>query len=148
MRTRVKGCLIFLLAGTILFGCKKDKDDPKAPVITYSSISKTQVTEFIDSLSIIFTYEDYQGDLGETDPDNYSLRIKDDRLSGYDWYHIPPMAPGSDELHIKGSYVVEIPPLFLLGNGTEESTRFTIQIRDRAGNWSNSIVTPEVLITD
>jgi len=61
------------------------------------------VEEFQNNIVITFSYEDYQGDLGEMDADAYSVRIKDNRLSDYDWYHIPPMTPEMQELHIKGN---------------------------------------------
>lgn len=141
---------LFTCCITLLFfgGCKKDDDSPVAPVITFQSISVINVEQFNNNPIIKFAYEDFQGDLGEIDPDNYSLRVKDSRLSDYDWYHIPPMTPDLKELHIKGVYSLELPALFLLGSGTQESTSLTIQIRDRAGNWSNIISTPNVLVVD
>lgn len=129
-------------------GCKKKEEKPVAPIITFKSISATSVTSFANEMRIVFSYEDYQGDIGERDPDTYSLRIKDDRLSGYDWYHIPPMTPDLKELHIKGNYEVALAPLFLLGNGSIETTRFMLQLRDRAGNWSNQIISPSVTISN
>lgn len=136
-------CGLALLA---LSSCKKEDEKPQVPTITFKSISEESVVQFNNNVTITFSYEDYQGDLGETDPDKYSLRIKDNRLSDYDWFHIPPMTPDLQELHIKGDYALELPPLFILGNGTEEVTHFSIQIRDRAGNWSNTITTPVVTI--
>jgi hypothetical protein len=56
------------------------------------------------------------------------------------------MTPDQQELHIKGSYSVTLNQVFLLGNGASETTKFTVQIQDRAGNWSNEVVTPVVTI--
>jgi len=142
--------LIFIafLIVVCCISCKKDEDKPVAPIIAFQSISVSTVEQFNNNPIVKFTYEDYQGDLGETDPDNYSLRVKDSRLGDFDWYHIPPMTPDLKELHIKGSYTLELPSLFLLGSGTQENTQLTIQIRDRAGNWSNIINTPNVLVVD
>jgi hypothetical protein len=138
--------IILVCAAIWTAGCKKDEPKPAAPVIAFKSISATQVVPFENTLRITFTYEDHQGDLGDSDPDAYALRIKDDRLAGFDWYHVPPMTPGMQELHIRGEYAVELDPLFLLGNGGTETTRFTLQLRDRAGNWSNQVTTPTVTI--
>lgn len=139
---------VLLAAVIMLFAsCKKEDEKPVEPVIAFKSISATEVTQFNNEIQITFTYEDMQGDLGQTDPDAYSLRVKDDRLEGFDWYHIPPMTPDMQELHIKGQYVVTLTPLFLLGSGGNETTRFTLQLRDRAGNWSNQIITPVVTIS-
>jgi hypothetical protein len=131
-----------------LSSCKKKDTDPVIPSISFVSISDNTVEQFNNSIRVTFDYEDWQGDLGETDPDNYSLRVKDSRLTGFDWYHIPPMTPDLQELHIKGTYLLELNPLFLMGNGTQESTTLTIQIRDRAGNWSNEITTPLIAVVD
>jgi hypothetical protein len=139
--------ILFLLTG-MFFSCKKEEEKPAAPIITFKSISATTAEEFNNSLKIQIDYEDFQGDLGESDPDNYSIRVKDARLSDFDWYHIPPVTPENKELHVKGTLSVELDPLFLLGVGVEEYTRFTVEIRDRQGNWSNMVTTPNVLIVD
>jgi hypothetical protein len=142
--------LVFLLfIFSVLGSCKKEKTaDPLAPVIAFKSISQTEVDEFTNSITITFTFEDFQGDIGFTDNDQLSLKVKDSRLDAEDWFHVPPMTPDLQELHIKGEYSVDLNPLFLLGNGAHETTSFTIQLVDRKGNWSNQIVTPDVLIND
>lgn len=142
----MKKLFAFIIIAAIAVGCKKDEEDPVAPVIVYSGISTTSVQQFDNEITVSFTYEDYQGDLGHQDPDVVSLRVKDARLSDADMYHVPPMTPDLEELHIKGTYSVRLNTLFLLGNGASESTKFYIQIQDRAGNWSNEIITPEVVI--
>lgn len=137
--------VVFLLAAS---SCKKEEPIPVAPQIIFTRISASTVEQFNNSITVEFQYEDHQGDLGEPDPDNYSLRIKDSRLLNFDWYHIPPMTPDLQELHIKGYYSVQLPVLFILGNGSQETASFTLQLRDRAGHWSNIIATPNVLIVD
>ncbi len=129
-----------------LMSCRKDDSKPEAPQITFVSISTQDVVAFDNQVVVRFSYEDYQGDLGEPDPDIYSLRVKDNRLSAYDEYHIPPMTPDLLPLHIRGEFEVALHPLFILGNGTQEQTHFNLQIRDRNGNWSNTITTPAVYI--
>lgn len=138
--------LVFALA--LLTACKKDEADPEAPIIAYLGISADSVQQFNNAVVIRFSFEDYQGDLGEPDSDDFSLRIKDARISEYDWYHIPPMTPDLKELHIKGTYELTLDPLFLLSTGTIENTNFTFQIRDRAGNWSNEVQTKFIAIVD
>jgi hypothetical protein len=146
MNTRI--CMYGLLASLILTSCKKDEQDPTAPIITFIGLSQDSVEQFNNNVILRFQYEDYQGDLGEPDADNYSLRIKDARISAYDWYHIPPMTPEMQELHIKGSYELILDPLFLLSSGQIENTNFTFQIKDRAGNWSNEIRTSFIAVVD
>ena len=144
----MKTSTFFLALLLLCSACKKEEEVPTAPVLTYKSISETEVEQFNNSITVSFEYEDHQGDLGESDPDMYSLRVRDARLPGDDWFHIPPMTPDNKELHIKGIYNLELDPLFILGNGAQEQTSFEIQVKDRAGNWSNTVKTPNVLIVD
>lgn len=138
--------LAFVAIATLIGGCKKKDESPVVPTITYKSISTTDVVEFDNQIDVVFSYEDFQGDLGTVDPDVNTLKVKDSRLSDWDWYHIPPMTPDNKELHIKGDFTLKLRPLFLIGNSTSETTVLTIQILDRAGNVSNQIQTPPILI--
>lgn len=141
--------MMMIAAFVAIASCKKNDDEkPAPPVIAFTNISATTVEQFNNSIQINFTYEDYQGDLGRQDPDDYSLRVLDARLGDYDWYHIPPMTPDEQELHIKGTYLLTIDPIFILGLSAQESTTFSLQLQDRAGNWSNIIETPVVLVVD
>jgi hypothetical protein len=141
----------YLFIGAVLLACiscKKEEEKEQAPIITFKNISDATVEQFNNSITIKIAYEDFQGDLGEDDPDNYSVRVKDARLSDFDWFHIPPVTPDKQELHVKGELAIELDPIFLLGSGTQEYTRFSIELKDRAGNWSNTLTTPNVLIVD
>ncbi len=146
----MKKILLFALVSLAFLGCKKDEeeeDNPASPVLTFVSISSNEAVSYNNDLKVIFSYEDFQGDIGEEDPDNLTLWVKDARLDAADYYHVPPMTPENQELHIKGNYEVSLNTLFLLGNGAAETTKFTIQLRDRAGNVSNIIETTPVTIT-
>lgn len=140
--------LVYLFSLLVLISCKKEESVSASPEITYESISTTEVESFQNSVEITFSYIDRDGDLGEPDPDLKTLRVKDARLSEADWYHVPPLTPELQALNVEGTFTVQLNPLFLLGNGDQETTSFTLQLQDRAGNKSNTIVTPEVLITD
>lgn len=136
----------------VMFGlvaCKKEEAETStAPSIELISISASEVEEFQNAVTITFKYEDPEGDIGETDPDAYSLRVKDARLEDFDWYHVPPLTPEQQALHVRGTLSVQLNPLFLLGNGSSETTHFTLQLQDRDGNWSNQIQSPEVSIIE
>jgi hypothetical protein len=47
---------------------------------------------------------------------------------------------------IQGELVVELSPLFLIGNGTQEVMTYSFHIVDRAGNKSNELVSPPITI--
>ena len=140
--------LIYLSCFLFLAACKKQEEINEVPEITFDSISATSVVEFDNNISITLAYKDENGDIGYQDPDTYSLRVKDSRLAEYDWYHIPPLTPEMEELNIEGTFTVELNSLFLLGNSTQETTTFTLQLKDRSGNWSNQVVSPVVMIVD
>ena len=129
-------------------GCKPDEAVLEAPQISIASIDPLLVVEFEHPIEVILHYSDEQGDLGEADPDNPSLRVRDSRLEGDDWYHIPPLTPNNMELSIAGDFMVQIPPLFLLGNGSQESTTLSFQLFDRAGHGSNVVASETILILD
>lgn len=145
MRNR---CIIALTIGLILSACSKEDPVDPAPVIEFQSISDEVVVEFENEVAVTFHYQDANGDIGYQNPDIYALRVKDARLLEYDWYHIPPITPELEELQVEGTFTFYLNSLFLLGNADQEITTFSIQVKDRAGNWSNQIITPEVLIVD
>jgi hypothetical protein len=129
-------------------GCKKKEELPLEPAIELKSVSATSVVQFDNEITITIAYTDHNGDLGYEDPDVYAIRVKDSRLEAYDWYHLPPVTPDMMELDVSGTFAIVLNPLFLLGNGQQEVTSFKIQLRDRAGNWSNEISTGNITIVE
>ena len=128
------------------FSCKKDEEKSTAPVLEVISVNKTSLIEFKDSLIVTLSYEDVNGDLGQLNPDENALMVKDARISKGDYYHIPPITPNQESLKTKGTFQVFIPSLFLLGNGGFEKTVISFQVKDRDNNTSNTAITPEISI--
>jgi hypothetical protein len=131
------------------FSCKKKAKvvvDP-VPTIELVSINPSTVTEFKDSISITIKYKDANGDLGDDNPDELSLEIKDSRLSKADYYHVKPLAPNTGkDIPIEGELRVKLNSMFLLGTGTKETVTLNIKFKDRAGNWSNEVVSSPITI--
>lgn len=146
MRNLTLPLLILLFLS--LTSCEKEEALDPVPSIEFKSISASEVENFNNQLVVKIAYQDEDGDLGEQDPDSYSLRIRDARLDDFDWYHVPPLTPQNEELNIEGEFEIELNALFLLGNGDQESTTLSFQLRDRAGNWSNTVQSPLILIVD
>lgn len=138
---------VFAAMAALLAGCKKEEVMPSAPEIGFLSMSTQSVQEFDERVTVRFSYKDGDGDLGQSDPDNYTLWVKDARLEGTDGYHIPPLAPEDAEVPIQGEHEVELNALFLLGNSGQEGTSYTIYVMDRAGNRSNEFSTGAIIIT-
>lgn len=130
--------------------CTKQTTDlsfPVEPRIVLDSVSADTLYEFQDKLVLFLSYEDGDGDLGTSNPDVNSIFIKDSRLANPDEYYLPPLAPEEERISIQGRFQVELDPTFLLGNGDQETSIFNIYVRDRAGNKSNEVQTPAILIT-
>jgi hypothetical protein len=147
MRIKFTYCILFLTFASCMAGCKKDLASSSAPSISLSGVNATSIRQFKDSLVITLEYNDANGDLGETDPDKNSLQIKDRRLEKPDYYFVKPLAPPGSNIKIKGKISMQVRNTFLLGTANNELTIFDIKIKDRAGNWSNMVSTPEITIT-
>lgn len=119
---------------------------PAVPEIAFVSMNAESVVQFEDRITIRFSYKDGDGDLGQMDPDEYTLWVKDARLDAPDGYHIPPLAPEGAEVPIQGELAVELNALFLLGNSGQEVTTYTVHVLDRAGNRSNEFTTGPITI--
>ena len=144
----IKQISIILLCFVLITSCKKEDNTPKIPEISLVSISPTTLVQFEEPVNIVIGYKDLDGDLGFENPDSFALQIKDNRLEDPDWYHVPPLSPIGSNVSIQGELDIQISSLFLLGNGSEEQTSFTIKMIDRAGNWSQEIMTPQLIIKD
>ena len=144
----LKPLLTAMGAALFLASCQPEETAPVAPVLEFLSINATEVESASTPLTVTLSYRDHQGDLGWANPDQHALEVQDTRLENPDTYHVPPLTPDGMELDIDGTFVVNLPPLFLLGNGGDEQTRLTFRITDRAGNASNIVESPTILITD
>ena len=133
---------IFVLSAS----CKKEKL-PEEPSIELVEVSSTSLIEFQDLLYVTIRYTDNNGDLGTESPDQYSLQVKDSRLAGPDWYHVAPLAPIGQNIKIDGELKLKLNKMFILGNSSHETLTLTLKIQDRAGNWSNELVSPAITIS-
>lgn len=132
----------------VLTGCRPVVRElpPSVPSIRILSLSPETVTEFKDDLLLEIEYTDFDGDVGSEDPDEKLLFVQDSRLDIPDGYHVPPIAPVGQEVPVSGTLVIPLNRLFLLGNGQEEEVFFTVAMRDRAGHWTDEVVTPTVKV--
>lgn len=151
MKRLITYCFLWLaLPFLLLSACTKETQTSTGnpiPVIGLIKAEPANIKQFKDSFKITLSYEDGDGDIGFENADINSLEIKDTRLSKPDYYYVPPQAPIDAKIAIKGQLVVKLRNLFLLGTGNSEATTLEIRLQDRAGNWSNKVTTPEILIT-
>lgn len=134
----------------LVFSCKKKETPPPAPEpsIEFISVSPSTLVQFNDQVIVKIKYKDANGDLGDLNPDEHSMIVKDDRLQNADTYHIQPLAPISEEnIPIEGELTLKLNSMFLIGTGTSETTTLRIKLKDRAGNWSNEVSSTPINIT-
>jgi hypothetical protein len=140
--------LFFSLLFFSLVSCKKDNlvtDD--APVIEFVSISPSEVTEYDDMIVIVISYADANGDLGENDPDIKNLFVTDSRNEVMYQYRIQQLAPDDTEIYIQGNLNIEIKNTALVDeNASSETLTYSVYVRDRAGNDSNTITTSSITV--
>jgi len=142
----------FIVLSLFIFlclSCVKDSDElafDLAPKIELISVSNDTIVEFTEQLILNIRYEDGDGDLGTTDPDVNSIFVKDQRLEKADEYYLGPLAPTDARISIQGTINLELSNTFLLGNGNQETTVFSVHFFDRAGNQSNVIETAPITI--
>jgi len=119
------------------------------PEIEWVGLSATTLKAGVDSLAFTIRYTDGDGDLGTEDPDIPSIELVDQRdpTTLVFNYHVPPLAPPGAEIALTGTLKIVLDHTILLDeNHTSETTTYTLRLKDRAGNWSNTLESETVTI--
>jgi hypothetical protein len=147
--------LSLILSG--VFSCAKAPDFPKEPIIEFVQISSTsffQATVQPDTIIIVFSFTDGDGDLG--DNDNLNIFLTDSRIPNTPQQFRMPFIPlegvgngisGEVSMKLATScciYPDLTPPCQQNIQFPSNTLYYSIQIKDRAGNLSNSIRTPDL----
>jgi hypothetical protein len=141
--------LLFLLFSSVLFSCKKDDEIviSTTPELNFVSISPTTATEYQDKITIVITYRDGDGDLGENAPDVKNLFLTDTRNNVTYQYRISQLAPSGQAVAIQGTLAIELKNTAIIDGSTSQAVTYSIYAKDRAGNVSNSISTSAITLT-
>lgn len=141
--------LLFLLFSSVLFSCKKDDEIviSTTPELNFVSISPTTATEYQDKITIVITYRDGDGDLGENTPDVKNLFLTDTRNNVTYQYRISQLAPSGQAVAIQGTLAIELKNTAIIDGSTSQAVTYSIYAKDRAGNVSNSISTSAITLT-
>lgn len=128
--------------------CKKEKNESTVtPQIEFVSISPSSAVEYVNSITISFSYDDLDGDLGENDPNVTNLFITDSRNNVTYNYRISQLAPDGANIHIKGNLNAVIKNTAITDGSSSQSVTYSLYLKDRAGNTSNTITTSAITIT-
>ncbi|KRP06701.1 MAG: hypothetical protein ABR95_03375 [Sphingobacteriales bacterium BACL12 MAG-120813-bin55] len=149
---QLRNIYIFILTGLALSSCKEDApvvNDPIShiPSIEVRSISPQVVTAFEDSIVLELFYQDGNGDLGFSNPDSNSLFVVDTRIFTVEDFFVPMLAPEGSSVAIQGVLRVVLDRTILVDpDASEEQVQFQVFIRDRAGQYSDIVVTPFITV--
>ncbi|MES2619833.1 MAG: hypothetical protein V4615_03200 [Bacteroidota bacterium] len=140
----------FLTVIILLFlfsGCKKEEPITDTPAIEFISMSPNPATKYQDEIKITIEYTDGDGDLGENTADAKNLFVTDSRNNVTYQFRIPQLAPDDSKIIIQGNLPINLPTQgFIDDSHTTESTVYSIYVKDRAGNQSNTVQTTTLTI--
>jgi hypothetical protein len=167
-----KNCFLpFAALAVLLFACEPERNFPPEPAITFKSFSKDSIAEF-DTATLSITFQDGDGDIGQDNiqpscpPQNicdltsdssclndpaFTLFLMDLRDSCLQLFNIPRVDPSGRDNALEGEIRVVIPPVtckcFPDPPGCAIDTLYyDVFIRDRAGNWSNTVRSDTVYV--
>lgn len=140
--------IIVLLISTLVSACVKPPEYPPEPRIELVEVNKVSFQEFDpDSLRVTIYFEDGDGDIGGADVDSLNMFWEDSRVPGFQIASkIPFIELQGNHAAISGN-IYAVRGISQCINPVDVDTfYYTIQIRDRAGNWSNTIRTPDLYL--
>lgn len=136
---------VAMVAG--MAGCKKEETISDKPEIKFVSMSPGTARKYVDEVKVTISYTDGNGDLGENTPDVKNLFCTDSRNNVTYQFRINQLAPDDANIIIQGEISFNLPPQgFADDNNTSETATYSIYLKDRAGNISNTIQTPALTI--
>ena len=140
-------CFFIATFGALyLSSCKKDSYS-KVPVIKFISMTPNPAIKYQDTIKMVISYTDGDGDLGENTPDAKNLFVTDNRNKVTSQFRIPQLAPDNANIIIHGNLDVILSPQgFIDDNNETETAEYSIYVKDRAGNQSNIIQTNTLTI--
>jgi hypothetical protein len=138
--------IIYLCAIVLLFSCEKEQEISDTPIIEFKSISPATVQEYSDNIIITISYSDEDGDLGENNPDIHNLFVEDNRNGIVYQFRIPHLAPDNNSIAIEGDFNITINGSGITDESSSQQVNYSIYVKDRAENKSNTITTSNITI--
>ena len=127
--------------------CKKDKPVySNTPEIEFVSVAPTTVTQYKDEITFTISYNDGDGDLGQNDPNVTNLFLTDNRINITYGFRIPQLAPDNANIIIKGNLSVILKNTGITDGSSSQTATYSIYVKDRAGNTSNTITTSAITV--
>lgn len=147
----MKASLYIVFLGLLIISlssCKKEIDKwGVAPELEFISISPQSMQEYAQSVVITIKYKDGDGDLGQNNTDTPNTFVTDQRNGTLYTFRTQQLAPDNANVPITGQLNITIPSTWILSNANSENVSYTVYMKDRAGNQSNTITTSSVTLT-
>lgn len=138
--------LLFFVLLTVV-SCKKVEEIGPIPEIEFISVTPGSVQEYADSLVFTIKYRDGDGDLGENTSNAENFFLADSRNNVIYKFRIPQLAPDNSNIIIEGNLNVTLANTAIIDGSSSETFTYSIYVKDRAGNQSNTVVTSPVTVT-
>ncbi len=128
--------------------CQKETEKwSNTPEISFESITPSAMQEYSEPIIIKIKYQDGDGDLGENNTDSPNTFVTDLRNQTVYPFRTRQLAPNNSSVAITGMLEIEIPTTWILNNSNQESVQYSVYMKDRAGNVSNTVTTSSVLLS-
>jgi len=141
--------ILFIFLG-VISSCKKDDsiEISTTPAIEFVSITPSTAVEYQDKITVTISYKDGDGDLGENTPDVKNLFLTDTRNNVMYQYRISQLAPTGTATAIQGTLTIELKNTAITNGATSQAVSFSVFLKDRTGNISNTVSTSAITVTN
>ena len=137
---------LFVILFVGFTSCHKDSPiDSNTPTIELETVSSNNIQEG-DPLTFRIQYTDGDGDLGENNADAHNLFLVDNRVNVTYAYRIQELSPAGSSPIIRGHLDVELNTTAITNGSNSQSVTYSIYVKDRAGNQSNTVTTEPITI--
>jgi hypothetical protein len=117
------------------------------PQIELLETAPLAVVEYQDSIVFVVKYTDGDGDLGSNDDSERNVFLADSRVAVTHTFRLQQLAPGGAGVPITGTFRLTLPATILTDpTSSEERVRFLLSVVDQAGNESNAVESPEIVV--
>ncbi|MEL7530990.1 MAG: hypothetical protein AAFN10_06770 [Bacteroidota bacterium] len=135
--------------GLLLSSCKGDAlIVPAVPEIELLDVSPIAVQAFKDSIVFRIQYTDGDGDLGTNDDTERNVFLQDDRIAATHSFRLQQIAPDGADIAVRGTFSLTLPNTIITDGSDQQEASFTLYIVDQAGNESNRVTSPIILVSE
>ncbi|NND94205.1 MAG: hypothetical protein HKN45_05025 [Flavobacteriales bacterium] len=159
MLNGVKIILALVLASMVFIACDKDKNYPTTPSLEFVEY----ITLAGDSLTMKCSFRDGDGDIGSrlvsvpdgVDPcqGDFDIKVDYDEMVDGEWVQVETQAmwcvlsltPEGQDKTLEGDVMVNFNNPLILLSPNNDTVRYSMILKDRAGNISNKVYGPMVI---